>query len=253
MKKLISIITSLIILMAISTSSFAAEAKVTLEGKETIKAKETNTLTVKISTKDDVQIVIGRIEKSSNVTNMKVTEVNGWGLEYNEANGKFVLDGSTEESKEVLKIEYTVEEGEEATISLKELDIATYEEEEIEIAEVSKNIKIEKEEEKQEEPKQEEPSKEEPKKEETSKEEPKQEEPKIIEEENKGEKETKEEIKTEEPTTNNNNKKTETDKTEANNKLPATGAITIKVVATILAVSVLATGALVVLYKRNRI
>lgn len=134
-------------MMAISTIIYAAEPQITLEGDSTIEPGKTKILTVKVTSDNEVGTVSGKIEKSGNISGIKVAGKNNWNLTYNQNEGTFVIykaEGS--KSEEIMTIEYTVanEEGT-GNIKVSNLKLTTLDYETKDSKDISKDITIKKE------------------------------------------------------------------------------------------------------------
>lgn len=133
-----------IMMMAISTIIYAAEPQITLEGDSTIEPGKTKILTVKVTSDNEVGTVSGKIEKSENISEIKVAGKNNWNLTYNQNEGTFVIykaEGS--KSEEIMTIEYTVanEEGT-ANIKVSNLKLTTLDYETKDAEDISKDVTI---------------------------------------------------------------------------------------------------------------
>jgi len=149
--KRIKIVSFILILMFFicTTHVFALEAQITIEGKNSIEPGATQTATVKIASSEiEIGVISGTIEKSSNITNMVVKGINDWTLTYNAERGVFnIYKAEGAKSEEVLTIEYTVANAEgTAEIKMTNLKLTSIDYHSKNVADITKQITIEKEE-----------------------------------------------------------------------------------------------------------
>ena len=87
--KLVSVFI-LSLLLVLSTLCYASNTTISSEEDTTnITVGSTNTITLKLNCNSLIGGVMGKIEKSSNVTIDEVTALNGWNLTFNSGNGSF--------------------------------------------------------------------------------------------------------------------------------------------------------------------
>ena len=145
----------LLILLVASTSIYATNTTINPKGSNSVTLGSTNKITLQLTSSSKIGGVMGIIEKSSNISDIRVTAKNGWNImSYNEETGSFnMVKNEGAKNEEIMEIEYTVSNAEgTGKITIKNItvsDIENYEEETLD--NVSKEIAIVK---KQEEPEQ---------------------------------------------------------------------------------------------------
>ena len=155
MKRLYFISVFMLIILAISaTSIYAANTTINPNGSSSVIMGSSNKITMTLTSNSKIGGVMGIIEKSSNVTSIKLTAKNGWNImSYNEETGSFnMVKNEGANNEEFMEIEYTVANTEgTGKIDMKSItvsDIENYDEENLN--DISKEFTIVK---KQEEPK----------------------------------------------------------------------------------------------------
>lgn len=147
MKKLhVIFIIFTIILGLLSTSIYASNTTLSLNGSNDVIKGTTNKITVHLNSDVSIGGIDATLEKSNNISNITITAKNGWNLiTYNEENGKFNMvknDGA--QNEDVLEIEYTVSNDKgTGKIQLKDIvvsDIQDYNE--IELGTIYKEMNI---------------------------------------------------------------------------------------------------------------
>lgn len=146
MKKNKIILLLIPIMFLCMTSVFATSQQISLEGDTSIKPGETKLATINIKSESvEIGVISGKIEKNSNITNMKVRGKNNWNLTYNQETGVFnVYKAEGTKNDEIIDIEYTVtnEEGI-GKITISDIKITTIDYETKEVENISKEIMIE--------------------------------------------------------------------------------------------------------------
>ena len=142
-KKRNIILITILIIWSLSTNVFAANASISLNGDEQVKAGQTKTVTVKVSADKEVGMVSGKIQKEGKITTIEVKAQNDWNLTYNKEKGLFNIykaEGAKEE--EIIAITYTTEEEGTAQIKLSDLNITTIDYKENGHDDITKDIEI---------------------------------------------------------------------------------------------------------------
>lgn len=142
-KNIIKIIVLLIILL-FCKKVYAAEPQISINGESTVKAGETITLKVNISSEKEIGIISGKIEVAGNAENITVTGVNDWNLTFNKNTGVFNIykaEGSKKE--EIINIKYKASEKfTTGSVTLSDIKMTTIDYETKEIENIVKNITI---------------------------------------------------------------------------------------------------------------
>lgn len=139
------ILMSIFLLMS-STLIFASNTTLNINGANSVTLGTTNKITVQISSDSNIGGVMGLIQKTSNITSIKLTAKNGWNImSFNEETGDFnMVKNEGGKNEDIMEIEYTVSNTEgTGKIEIKDVtvsDVENYDEKEVE--DVSKNISI---------------------------------------------------------------------------------------------------------------
>lgn len=139
------ILMSIFLLMS-STLIFASNTTLNINGANSVTLGTTNKITVQISSDSYIGGVMGLIQKTSNITSIKLTAKNGWNImSFNEETGDFnMVKNEGGKNEDIMEIEYTVSNTEgTGKIEIKDVtvsDVENYDEKEVE--DVSKNISI---------------------------------------------------------------------------------------------------------------
>ena len=129
-----------------STLIFASNTTLNINGANSVTLGTTNKFTVQISSDSNIGGVMGLIQKTSNITSIKLTAKNGWNImSFNEETGDFnMVKNEGGKNEDIMEIEYTVSNTEgTGKIEIKDVtvsDVENYDEKEVE--DVSKNISI---------------------------------------------------------------------------------------------------------------
>ena len=135
-----------IILGLLSTSIYASNTTLSLNGSNDVIKGTTNKITVHLNSDVSIGGIDATLEKSNNISNITITAKNGWNLiTYNEENGKFnMVKNEGAQNEDVLEIEYTVSNDKgTGKIQLKDIvvsDIQDYNE--IELGTIYKEMNI---------------------------------------------------------------------------------------------------------------
>lgn len=143
-KSIITMLFTIVVLSILTTLVYGADSQITINGDGTLKPGEKKELTINISSDEEIGIVSGKIEASSNITNMTVTGVNNWNLTYNNVTGEFnIYKAEGAKVQDIITIEYEVgtEEGT-GTITLSNIKMTTISYESKEIGTITKDITI---------------------------------------------------------------------------------------------------------------
>ena len=148
-KNIITIFITIIFVSMLTTLVYAADSQIIINGDSTAKLEETKELTIKISSNEEIGIISGKIESNSNITNMTVTGINSWNLTYNKDTGVFnIYKAEGAKTEDIMNIKYTTGNTEgTGSITLSNIKMTTINYESKEIANVTKNIVIAKEQE----------------------------------------------------------------------------------------------------------
>ena len=146
MKKKISLIITIILVLSLTTLVYGVSAQININGDETAKEGETKELTINISSDEEIGIVSGKIEANSNITEMTVTGINKWSLTYNENTGVFnIVKAAGAKTEGIIKIRYKAGSEGTGTITLSDIKMTTINYEQEEKEDIIKNITITKE------------------------------------------------------------------------------------------------------------
>lgn len=126
-KSIITILFTIVFLSVLTTLVYGADPQITINGDSTVKPEESKELTINISSDEEIGIVSGKIEATSNITDMTVTGVNSWNLTYNSNTGEFnIYKAEGAKVQDIITIQYKAgtEEGT-GTISLSNIKMTT--------------------------------------------------------------------------------------------------------------------------------
>ena len=143
-KSLVIVFLMILAILVLSVNVFATAPQVAFEGDKTVEPGETKEVSVLVSADVAVGVVSGKVEKSSEISNITVKALNDWNLTYNANTGVFNIykaEGSTSEA--IMKITYTASTNEgTGTITLSDLQVTTLDYETEELNDVVKSITI---------------------------------------------------------------------------------------------------------------
>ena len=143
-KSIIEILFTIVFLSVLTTLVYGADPQITINGDSTVKPGETKKLTINISSDEEIGIVSGKIEATSNITDMTVTGVNSWNLTYNNSTGEFnIYKAEGAKVQDIINIQYKAgtEEGT-GTITLSNIKMTTISYESKEVGTITKDISI---------------------------------------------------------------------------------------------------------------
>lgn len=144
-KNIITILFTIVFLSVLTTLVYGADPQIAINGDSTVKPGETKELTINISSDEEIGIVSGKIEASSNITDMTVTGVNNWNLTYNSNTGEFnIYKAEGTKVQDIINIQYKAgtEEGT-GIISLSNIKMTTISYVSEDIGTITKDITIE--------------------------------------------------------------------------------------------------------------
>lgn len=144
-KNIITILFTIVFLSVLTTLVYGADPQIAINGDSTVKPGETKELTINISSDEEIGIISGKIEASSNIIDMTVTGVNNWNLTYNSNTGEFnIYKAEGTKVQDIINIQYKAgtEEGT-GTISLSNIKMTTISYVSEDIGTITKDIKIE--------------------------------------------------------------------------------------------------------------
>ena len=141
-RKIVSILIFIILILT-ATKVLAAENPIVISGDgETIIGNE-KTLTVKISSEDNIGVVSGKIEKNNTVTILSVLGKNDWSVTFNSETGEFnALKAAGSKNEDIMDIKIKAENSGTGKITLSNLKVTTTSYETKEVSEVIKNIQV---------------------------------------------------------------------------------------------------------------
>lgn len=143
-KNIITILFTIVFLSILTTLVYGADPQITINGDSTVKPGESKELAINISSDEEIGIVSGKIEASSNITDITVTGVNSWNLTYNSNTGDFnIYKAEGAKAQEIINIQYKAgaEEGT-GTITLSNIKMTTINYVSKEIGTITKDITI---------------------------------------------------------------------------------------------------------------
>ena len=135
---------SIILLMVMTANVFAVEPAIEILGDNEAKAGDAKTVTLKITSEEDIGVFSGKVETSENITDVQVNPKNSWNLLAYE-NGSFKLVKTQGgKNEEALEISYKIKSDatEKATITLSGIDLTTIGYETKSVGNVTKEITI---------------------------------------------------------------------------------------------------------------
>lgn len=123
----------------------ATNANIILDGNTTVQAGKTYKLNVTLSSDENIGVLSGKINKSSNIKSISAVGKNSWNLTYNEKTGAFNIykaEGSKNEN--IMELTYTVgnEASGEGNISIENSKVTTISYETIDKGTITKKLSI---------------------------------------------------------------------------------------------------------------
>lgn len=144
-KNIITILLTIVFLSILATLVYGADLQIAINGDSTVKPGESKELIINISSDEEIGIVSGKIEASSNITDMTVTGLNSWNLTYNSNTGEFnIYKAEGAKVQDIINIQYKAgaEEGT-GTITLSNIKMTTISYVSEDIGTITKDITIE--------------------------------------------------------------------------------------------------------------
>lgn len=144
-KSIITVLFTIVFLSILTTLVYGADPQITINGDSMVKPGESKEITISISSDEEIGIISGKIESSSNITDMTVTGINSWNLTYNNNTGEFnIYKAEGAKVQDIISIQYKAgtEKGT-GTISLSNIKMTTINYVSKDIGTITKDITIE--------------------------------------------------------------------------------------------------------------
>ena len=144
-KSIITVLFTIVFLSILTTFVYGADPQITINGDSMVKPGESKEITISISSDEEIGIISGKIESSSNITDMTVTGINSWNLTYNNNTGEFnIYKAEGAKVQDIISIQYKAgtEKGT-GTISLSNIKMTTINYVSKDIGTITKDITIE--------------------------------------------------------------------------------------------------------------